>query len=80
MLQPNAIKLSVKIQNWPFLSVDNFLGIVTNSTFDMNEKIEVEKNTDERGSLLWVNFIIRGISLYLFHNLFLFVRITLNNF
>lgn len=65
--QPNMLKVSATLQNWPFLSMTNSLGIVTHSNIEGEKEVQrVEKDVNSNGSLVWVKFITSGFSLYLF--------------
>lgn len=61
----NTLKFGVKIQNWPFLSLTNTLGIVFDSPQQQNQQQTcVDTQEDETGSLQWFLVVVDGVSLY----------------
>ncbi len=62
----NSLKLNVRIQNWPFMSIDNSLVLVFNASSPNNptSSCNINPGEDSSGSLQWSVVVINGVSLY----------------
>lgn len=73
---PNTLKLTVAVLNWPFLSIDNSLALVLDASNpnQATQSCNIASETNEAGSLQWVQITINGQAMYPFCSLPVFAR------
>eukprot|EP00026_Physarum_polycephalum_P007387 Phypoly_transcript_07447.p1 GENE.Phypoly_transcript_07447~~Phypoly_transcript_07447.p1 ORF type:complete len:469 (+),score=93.90 Phypoly_transcript_07447:178-1407(+) len=61
---PNSVKMGLFVANWPFMDVENYLGIVTESQNLEDSAPKVVAEVDEHGNLKWIKYLINGFAFY----------------
>lgn len=64
---PNTLKLTMKVEGWPFKSLQNSLAIVLDAASNEynTQACNINSQTDSGGSLAWYVLNFCGVSMYL---------------